>query len=37
LNIPPIDVYIAPELFERTASDKIRRGIKPYEHLYMGE
>lgn len=36
LGVPKIDIYIAPELFERTASDKIRKGIKPEEYLYMG-
>lgn len=35
LGVPDIDIYIAPELFSRTASDKIRQGILPEEYKYM--
>lgn len=37
LDIPKIDVYIAPDLFARSTSDKIRKGIKPVEKLYVEE
>lgn len=37
LGVPQIDVYIAPELFNRTASEKIRRGIEPTIELFLEE
>lgn len=37
LNVPKIDVYVAPDLFDGTASNKIRKGIMPVEKLYVEE
>ena len=34
LEIPNIDVYVAPELFERVMSEKIHRGMVPSEKRY---
>lgn len=35
LDFPNYDIFIAPELFTRAASDKIRQGILPHEYKYM--
>ena len=37
LEIPHFDIYIAPELFERTTSEKIRKGIEPEVKLLVEE
>lgn len=37
LEIPKIEVFVAPELFERTVSDKVRNGLIPIEWSYVEE
>lgn len=35
IGVNNIDIYVAPELFTRETSDKIRKGKQPVEHLLM--
>lgn len=37
LELPKLNVYIAPELFETSTSEKIRRGQEPSIDIYMEE